>query len=81
MHPWLQWPNRWGGGEGDRVPDAFHREIFAELPGKDRQGKKGNGRSDNLKFKAKKKHFTLGKNQEKVTLPPPSEKYSSYASA
>ena len=30
-------------GAGGRVPpDAFHREFFDDLPGKEREGKRGN---------------------------------------
>ena len=50
-----------GGGQGAEYP--FHWEIFADLPGKERQGKNGNGQErrkivkskvENWKWKGKK---------------------------
>ena len=41
-HTTSQWRNRPGGGAGGRVPPEISgREISADLPGKERQGKKG----------------------------------------
>ena len=66
-------------------PDTSHREISADLPGKERQGKKGKikkGKVENWKWKeeklqneestffpTEKKHFTVGKNLEKWLCP------------
>ena len=38
----IQWCNRQGAG-GRVPPETSDREIFADLPGKNRQGKKGKG--------------------------------------
>ena len=38
----MQWHNRWGRRH-ECPPDAFHWEIFADLPGKEREEKRENG--------------------------------------
>ena len=38
-----QWRNSWEGAGGRVPPDISPREITGDLPGKKRQGKKGNG--------------------------------------
>ena len=43
-----------GGGAGGRVPPyIFHREIFADLPGKNGQGRRGNAGEKNKYLKRK----------------------------
>ena len=71
-----------GGGAGGRVPlDTSHREISAVLPGKERQGKKGNSLFKTTEicfgytkmgifYREKAIYFTPGKRSGKKTLPP-----------
>ena len=54
-----QWRNRWGGGRGQSAPETSDREIFADVSGKKRQGKKGKGwklrrKEGNCKMKGEK---------------------------
>ena len=54
----VQGRNRPGGGQGGRVPpDTSDREIFADVSGKKRQGKKGEG----VKIEKKRRKIVKGK--------------------
>ena len=45
FRPIVQWRNRWGGQERGAgcPPETSDQEIFADVSGKKRQGKKGKG--------------------------------------
>ena len=59
---WRQWHNRHGAGV--RVPpDIFHQEIFAELPGKEGQGRKGKRREKEGKLKGKRWKIENGRGE------------------
>ena len=51
-----QWRNRWGAG-GRVPPETSDQEIFADVLGKKRQGKKGKG----VKIEKKRRKIVKGK--------------------
>ena len=52
MKSWRhQWRNSWGDGGGAERPDPSYREISADLPGKETQGKKENGEEEEENLK------------------------------
>ena len=56
-----QWRNRQGGRGQSAPPETSDREIFADVSGKKRQGKKGKG------VKIEKKRWKIGNGSRKTS--------------